>query len=183
MVDYQFVTPRLAVGGSIGTTENMRELARAGITHIVNMQVEFDDRCINDGTDIEVLWNGCDDDFLPKSSQLFWQGVRFTLQALESPGTKVFIHCAAGVHRSPLMLLAILRALGYPAEDAMGMIVAARPQADFPPTYLESMEDFMLEFQASPEEVGGSFSPHGHGKKQPHEQNFQKFTKNLNPIP
>ncbi|MBI2820534.1 MAG: hypothetical protein HYX73_11190, partial [Acidobacteria bacterium] len=66
MVDYQFVTERLAIGGSIGTGENMRELARAGITHVVNMQKEFDDSLLTDGSGIEILWNGCEDDFLPK---------------------------------------------------------------------------------------------------------------------
>ena len=38
MVDYQFVTERLAVGGTIETLENMKEVARDGITHVVNMQ-------------------------------------------------------------------------------------------------------------------------------------------------
>ncbi len=33
MVDYQFVTERLAVGSAIETLENMKEVARDGITH------------------------------------------------------------------------------------------------------------------------------------------------------
>ena len=63
MVDYQFVTERLAVGSAIETPENMKELARDGITHVVNMQMEFDDGLISDGTGAQVLWNACDDDF------------------------------------------------------------------------------------------------------------------------
>ena len=169
MVDYQFVTPRLAVGSAIGTSQNMRELARAGITHVVNMQVEFDDRAISDGTGVEILWNGCDDDFLPKPSRLFWQGVRFTLSALQTPGTKVFVHCAAGVHRSPLMLLAILRAQGYPAQEAIALITAARPQADFPLAYLESIENFMLEYQATSETARRSLPSRGHCENHPQE--------------
>ena len=149
MVDYQFVTERLAIGGAIGTAENTRELARAGITHIVNMQKEFDDSLITDGAGVEVLWNGCEDDFLPKPAELFWKGVRFTLQALADPDAKVYFHCAAGVHRSPLMLLAVLRVLGYERRQAMDMISDARPQANFPPVYVMSVEDFFREYRAT----------------------------------
>ncbi|MBI4463181.1 MAG: dual specificity protein phosphatase family protein [Acidobacteria bacterium] len=148
MVDYQFITERLAVGGSVGTPENMRAIAQAGITHIVNLQIEFDDHALTDGTGVQVLWNGCDDDFLPKPPELFWKGVRFTLEALRDPKAKVLFHCAAGIHRSPMMLLAVLRVLGYEPETAMEMILTARPQADFPLTYQESVEDFVQEFQA-----------------------------------
>ena len=149
MVDYQFVTERLAIGGSIATGENMRELARAGITHVVNMQKEFDDSLLTDGSGIEVLWNGCEDDFLPKPADLFWKGVRFTLEALTDPDAKVYFHCAAGVHRSPIMLLAVLRVLGHERREAINMISDARPEASFPPIYLMSVEDFFREYRAS----------------------------------
>ena len=152
MVDYQFVTDRLAVGGSIRTAEDMREIARAGITHVVNMQIEFDNRSLSDGTGVRILWNGCDDDYLPKPPELFWAGVLFTLEAIEQPEAKVLFHCAAGVHRSPLMVLAVLRVLGYGQQEAIGMIVRARAAADFPPPYLESVEDFVREFQATAHE-------------------------------
>jgi protein-tyrosine phosphatase len=150
MVDYQFVTERLAIGGTIGTAENMRELSQAGITHVVNMQKEFDDALICDGTGIEALWVGCEDDFLPKPAELFWKGVRFTLEALVDPEAKVLFHCAAGVHRSPFMLLAVLRVLGYERRQAMDLISDARPQASFPPIYIMSVEDFFREYRATP---------------------------------
>ena len=149
MVDYQFVTERLAIGGTIGTAENMRELSQAGITHVVNMQKEFDDSLLTDGTGIEILWNGCEDDFLPKPAELFWKGIRFTLEALAASDTKILFHCAAGVHRSPLMLLAVLRVLGHERRAAMDMISDARPQASFPPIYIMSVEDFFLEYRAT----------------------------------
>jgi protein-tyrosine phosphatase len=149
MLDYHFVTERLAVGGAIRTPENMRELVTAGFTHVVNVQKEFDDSAIQDGSGMQVLWNGCEDDFLPKPSAWFWTGVRFALEALAEPDTKVLFHCAAGIHRSPLMLLAVLRVLGYERRQAMDMISDARPQANFPPIYIMSVEDFMREYHAS----------------------------------
>ena len=149
MVDYQFVTEQLALGGSIGTSENMQELARAGFTHVVNMQAEFDDQAITDGCEVQVLWNGCEDDFLPKRAELFWSAVDFTLKAVQEPGAKVLFHCAAGVHRSPMMLLAVLRVLGYQRAEAVDLIVGVRPQASFPPIYLMSVEDFVREYRAA----------------------------------
>ena len=148
MVDYQFVTDRLAIGSSIRTTENMRELARSGFTHVINMQIEFDNRHLSDGTGIRVLWNGCEDDYLPKPPNLFWTGVQFALDALESPGAKILFHCAAGIHRSPLMLLAVLRVLGHGEDEGIGMILEARPEAGFPVLYLASLDEFLQEFEA-----------------------------------
>ena len=167
MMDYQFITGRLAVGGSIGTTENMQAITQAGITHIVNMQSEFDDRVLTDGTGVQILWNGCEDDFLHKPPELFWKGVLFTLDALQDPQAKVLFHCAAGIHRSPLMLLAALRVLGYDQQTAMEMIVAARPQADFPLMYLESMENFVEEFEAWRDCRESASGSNGHGRSHP----------------
>ena len=42
-MDMTWVTGRIAVGGGIWTAENMAAVARAGVTHIVDMQIEFDD--------------------------------------------------------------------------------------------------------------------------------------------
>jgi len=149
MLDYHYVTDRLAVGGSIRTSENMRELAAVGFTHVINMMFEFSDSTISDGAGLEVLDNGTTDDFLPKPTTLFWKGVDFALKAFEQPQGKVYVHCAAGVHRSPIMVLAILRALGHERKQAINMIMEARPQANFPPVYVMSVEDFMREFRAA----------------------------------
>jgi protein-tyrosine phosphatase len=147
MLDYQFVTDRLAIGSSVRTAEAMRELARAGITHVVNVQIEFDNRRLSEGTGVRVLWNGCEDDCLPKPPGFFWAGVRFTLDALKSPDSKVLFHCAAGIHRSPLMLLAVLRALGHDEDAGIQMIRQARPEAHFPALYLASLDEFMQEYE------------------------------------
>lgn len=126
----------------------MREVAATGITHIVNLQEEFDDHAIRGKTEVSILWNACTDDFLPKPADFFWHGVQFTLQALRDENSKVLFHCAAGVHRSPMMLLAVLRVLGYGLQKAVEMIQDVRLQADFPMVYLESVENFVLEYQA-----------------------------------
>lgn len=147
-MDMTWITDRIAVGGGIWTDEKMAVVSEADITHIIDMQVEFDDTDIAEPFGIAVLWNPTDDDFTPKPPELFRRGVEFALGALEHPGTKVYIHCAAGVHRAPMMTLAVLRALGYSLDDAMELIETRRPVVDFADVYVRSVESFMRTFTA-----------------------------------
>src|ERR1700749_3792766 len=106
-MDMTWVTDRIALGGGIWNEENMAEVVKRGVTHIIDMQIEFDDRPLAEGHPVKVLFNPTDDDFMPKPAALFQAGVDFALDALEEDGdNKVFIHCAAGVHRAPMMTLA-----------------------------------------------------------------------------
>jgi len=142
-MDITWLTERIAVGGGIWTADNMEKVARAGITHIIDMQIEFDDTPLGRPLGIEVLWNPTDDDFEPKPAELLRRGVEFALSALESQDARVFIHCAAGVHRAPMMALAVLGSMGWNVEDAMGLIEKRRPVADFAEVYVQSVETFL----------------------------------------
>ena len=102
-MDMTWVTDRIAVGGGIWVVQKMQEVAQAGVTHVIDMQIEFDDTYLGKIVGVEVLWNPVDDDFEPKHPVIFERGVHFALRALEKPGTKLFVHCAAGVHRAPMM--------------------------------------------------------------------------------
>src|SRR5207247_10468200 len=101
-------TGRVSHGGGILTAEHMAESSRAGITHIIDMQIEFDDTPLAEPFGIDVLWNPTDDDFQPKEPELFQRGVEFAQQALERENAKVLIHCVAVVYRSGLMKMALL---------------------------------------------------------------------------
>lgn len=142
-MDMTWITDRIAVGGGIWNADNMAEVARHGITHIIDMQVEFDDTPLAAPHGIAVLWNRTDDDFQPKPPELFQRGVEFALGALDGGEGKVYIHCAAGVHRAPMMTLCLLRVLGYPLEDAIETIESRRPVVDFAEVYVRSVENFV----------------------------------------
>jgi protein-tyrosine phosphatase len=142
-IDITWVTDRIGVGGGIWTAENMGAAARAGITHIIDMQIEFDDTQLAKPYGIVVCWNPVDDDFEPKPPQVFARGVEFALRALKEDGTKLFVHCAAGVHRAPMMTLALLGVMGWTVEDAMELIEGRRPVADFAEVYVRSVEAFL----------------------------------------
>lgn len=142
-MDITWITGRLAVGGGIWNPENMAAVARSGITHIIDMQIEFDDSALAAPFGIEVLWNATDDDFQPKPPELLQRGVDFALQALERTDSKLFVHCAAGVHRAPMMLLAIMCNDGWEMDDAMHLISSRRPVVDFAQVYIDSVSRFL----------------------------------------
>jgi len=142
-MDMTWVTGRIAVGGGIWTAQNMAQVARSGVTHIVDMQIEFDDTPLAEPHGITVLWNPIDDDFQPKPPEIFERGVDFALQALDRDGTKVFVHCAAGVHRAPMMTLAILCTLGWDLADALQLIESRRPVVDFADVYVNSVKGYL----------------------------------------
>lgn len=144
-MDLTWITDRVALGGGIWTSEHMSDIARAGITHIIDMQIEFDDTPLAEPFGIEVLWNPTDDDFQPKQPELFQRGVDFALKALDQEDAKVFIHCAAGVHRAAMMTLALLCAQEWDVEEAMQTITSRRPVVDFAEVYVESVERFLQE--------------------------------------
>ena len=142
-MDMTWVTDRIAVGGGIWNADNMAEVGRAGVTHIVDMQAEFDDTSLAEPLGIKVLWNAVEDDFQPKPPEVFQRGVEFVQEALEQEQTKVVIHCAAGVHRAPMMTLAVLCSLGWKLPVAMHTIMTKRPVADFAEVYVGSVERFL----------------------------------------
>ena len=143
IMDMTWVTDRIAVGGGIWTAENMAAVAGTGVTHIIDMQIEFDDTYLAVPHAIEVLWNPIDDDFQPKPPEIFQRGVEFATEALEREEAKLFIHCAAGVHRAPMMTLAVLCSMGWEPGAAQDLIEKERPVVDFADVYLRSVERFL----------------------------------------
>ena len=149
-MDMTWITDQIAVGGGIWNAEKMEKVARMGVTHIIDMQLEFDDTELARPHGIQVLWNAIDDDFQLKPPDVFQRGVEFALHALNSDGSgKLFIHCAAGVHRAPMMTLAVLRVLGYSLDDAMMMIEERRPVVDFADVYVRSVENFVRAYSSA----------------------------------
>jgi protein-tyrosine phosphatase len=142
-MDMSWVTDRIALGGGIWNAPNMEELVQAGVSHVLNMQIEFDDRPLAEPHGVRVLWNPTDDDFLLKPPELLKRGVDFALEALEAAEARLYVHCAAGVHRAPMMTLAVLCALEWEIEAAMVLIETRRPVVDFADVYVESVRRFL----------------------------------------
>jgi predicted protein tyrosine phosphatase len=125
------VHPRIATGGAIWTISDVAALKRAGVTHVATMAIELEHqtkRALR-GTGIKFLLNGVLDDGEWKDTAFFKVTIDFALDALRDPDAKVVVTCAAGINRGPSGAYAVLRALGYSADDAFDAIVTARPEA------------------------------------------------------
>ncbi len=142
-VDYSELTGALTLGEGIWTAERMLFVARLGITHILSVQDDFDDRPLAEPWGIEVCWNPTSDDFQPKPPEFFQRAVAFGRDALASATHRLYVHCAAGVHRGPLAALAILTGCGMALDDGLALIQARRPAADFPPVYVDSLRAYL----------------------------------------
>jgi atypical dual specificity phosphatase len=142
-MDYSWITDQIALGGGIWNEDNMMEVARLGTTHVINMQIEFDDRPLAERWDIKVLWIPIDDDFLPKPPEIFELGTEFARGAVSDPHSRLYIHCAAGVHRAPMMTLAVLCSMGWELEQAQAHILERRYVVDWKDVYVDSVRNFL----------------------------------------
>jgi hypothetical protein len=128
MADFTFVTSRLATGGGIVTPGDVQAIIAAGITHVIDTRIEFNDAPLFEGTTVHYLWNGTSDDGHIKEPWWFSKSFAFALPALGTRKHKVHAHCQAGVNRGPSTALGIMVAQGFAVADAHDIIVAARPQ-------------------------------------------------------
>jgi protein-tyrosine phosphatase len=144
MLDYNWVNQRLAVGAGISNREDMEALCGAGITNIISMRTEVDDRKFRDGRSllaVGCLWLPQADDGSPRDPRQILEGIEYALEALKIMGSKVYMHCATGTNRGPTQCYAILRAMGFDQSTTIRMIREARPQVNFHnvPSYIDSV--------------------------------------------
>lgn len=149
-MDISFLDHQIAVGEGIWSEERMASLLRQGVTHILNLQNDFDDRSLIQSAGLTIGWVPTEDDFQPKPADFFQRVIEFARAALDRPGQVLYVHCTAGVHRGPLAALAILMDRGMGLDAACGHIRACRPVVNFPEVYLDSLRQFMLPAPAVP---------------------------------
>lgn len=133
--DFDFATPRIAVGGGLYDERDARAVLDAGISHVATVaeELEADVARLLAGR-VTHLRNGKRDDRGRGGAEgamaWFRQTISFAVPALEAdPAARVLLHCAAGMNRGPTSAYAVLRALGHPAEEALALVEAARPFA------------------------------------------------------
>jgi protein-tyrosine phosphatase len=130
MVDFNFVTRRLATGAAITGSADVQALTAAGITHIIDCRDDFDDaQLLARDPAISYLWNGVPDDGNPATHGDTWfsKSLAFALPALSTPHTRVYCHCSAGRNRGPSTAFAVMLASGFTPSDAESIIRVARP--------------------------------------------------------
>ena len=116
------VTELLFVGPQF-KQRGWRQLQAWGISGVVNLRREFDDRSL--GVDIPHYLHLPITDDDPPTMEDLQQGVAFIKHEIESGG-KVYIHCGAGVGRAPTMAAAYLISQGDTPAQAIDRIRAVR---------------------------------------------------------
>ena len=139
LLRYSRVAPALYVGPQY-RARGKWTLARAGITHIVNMRSEFDDAAhgltLQDAPD-RYCHLPTPDDRAPSPAHLA-QGAAFIQDAIRGGG-KVYIHCSAGVGRAPTMAAAYLIEQGCDMDAALALIRRTRPFINLTPPQIQSL--------------------------------------------
>jgi protein tyrosine phosphatase (PTP) superfamily phosphohydrolase (DUF442 family) len=117
----------------IGTTpvvDDYDQLRDLGVKLVINMRLERPPRRDPHNPPMKSLWlPTLDSPLFPMPMGALQRGVHAALQVMAQDG-KVFVHCAAGVHRAVAQAAAILIAQGVPVDAAMAQIKARRKVAD-----------------------------------------------------
>src|SRR5215467_11283618 len=122
-----WVTHNLAVGGRV-RPEDIRALARAGITHVIDTRSEYaDDQKAMAREHIELLHLPTADT-QPLTIEQMIEGARWAHEHIQR-GDRVLIHCEHGVGRSVLLTCATLVYEGMHAQEALELVQEKRWQA------------------------------------------------------
>ena len=131
-----FVTDDLLIGGDLDyrsrrlAKKQIRELHEAGVTHIIDVRVEWSDEdwVAELLPGLTYFHHGIDDAGQRVHGDWFQAGVDFALEGLRSGGM-VLSHCHMGINRGPSLGFAILLAQGWDPIDALDAIRRVRPIA------------------------------------------------------
>ncbi len=117
------VAPGLYVGGQ-HTRRGLERLTTAGVTAIVSLRDEYDDKQGRRAPK-RYLYLPTVDNTPPRLEDLR-QGVAFIHEEINRGGS-VYVHCRSGVGRAPTMAAAYLVSTGLTPAEAWARIRAARP--------------------------------------------------------
>lgn len=117
------ITAHIYLGGQISLS-GWRTLQKWGVRALLNMRVEWDDRKLGIETPY-YLWLPTIDGTPPTVEQLA-RGARFIHEQVQA-NHAVYVHCAAGLGRSPTQVIAYLMTRGMSIEEATHFVEVRRP--------------------------------------------------------
>jgi protein-tyrosine phosphatase len=148
------ITRVLSVG-PFASADRADELLAAGVTHVLNVSDAASEIISSETGFKEVVWVPMSD-----SRRLPLPTARLAIDALHSfasaPGSHVYVHCVAGLVRSPTILWLYLIALGVSPHDARKWIQERSTKASAGSARMVDREHVLLARQ------------HGLAKYRPH---------------
>ncbi len=135
------VTPNLYIGGQM-RQEGWRRLQEAGVTSVVNMRREHDDRAAGLPIPPDRYLHLPTVDDTPVALEDLKRGADWIAEQVADGGT-VYVHCAAGSGRAPSMGAAYLIAHhAMTADEALAAIRRARPFIMPMPSQVKRLHEF-----------------------------------------
>jgi Dual specificity phosphatase, catalytic domain len=132
------ITHYIFLGGQI-SLNGWHTLESWGVGALVNMRVEWDDRKLGIQTP-NYLWLPTIDG-TPSTVEQLARGAKFIHEQTVS-NRFVYVHCAAGLGRSPSLVIAYLMARGSSLEKAMDYVQQRRPFISLSPMQNQRLQDF-----------------------------------------
>jgi predicted protein tyrosine phosphatase len=117
------ITPHIHLGGQ-HNRRGWKTLQARGVTAVVNMRIEYDDRRAGIAP-ARYLHLPTVDETAPSLEHLA-QGVAFMADVIAGGGA-VYVHCASGIGRAATLVAAYLVRQGDAPDEAWARIQAARP--------------------------------------------------------
>lgn|GEM_PF-657494 len=132
------ITGFIYLGGQISLS-GWHVLQQWGVQAIVNMRVEWDDRKSGIQTPY-YLWLPTIDGTPPTVEQLA-RGAKFIHEQTRAR-RPIYVHCAAGLGRSPTQVIAYMMTRGYTRDSAIDFLVKRRPFISPSPKQILRLEEF-----------------------------------------
>lgn len=128
MADYDWVTSRIAVGGSIDSLYDARKIASDGVTHVLNLRTDQDEVPLIHKAGMTYTSNPTKKkDEKVKPPGWFKASFDVIFGCLADPGTKILVHCENGENRSASTVYFFLRSIGIEKKTAAKLITDSRP--------------------------------------------------------
>ncbi|MBT2527450.1 dual specificity protein phosphatase family protein [Streptomyces sp. ISL-99] len=150
-LDAHAVTNWLLLGAAPDSTRAVDELLERGVTHVLDCRTPRQaplPAAIRPG----LVWCSAptEDDGASRGTDWYAACVTFAERAAREENARLYVHCAAGVNRSPAAAYTILRSRGWAASAARARILTSRAEAR--PRYFEDAEQCLAELGLAEQE-------------------------------
>ncbi len=155
-MDYDWITPRIALGSAIESRYDAHELVVQGVTHVVNMCLgRPDEPYFHQHGHVVLAFYGIhdgenDDGVGPRAID---EAIRFIEGAVQAADHhKVYLHCAAGISRSAAVMVGyLMKNEQMSMSEAIRHVREIRPCVNPHPAHLMSLLTVFARLVESPE--------------------------------